>query len=178
MKKNNKLEKTFGPLAFAGTIIFLVISCPILFGLFALLSEPFRLSDVKISFEIEDIIPWAVYLFFILLFAFIGFTATYTRIDYANKRMKYFTKLFGIISIGKWTYLTPDMKLGLKETSERWGAYSSSNRSTSLEYNDLKIFLYDSEYTEIIPIKKVKKAKNAEAELEKLSKLLNLDIIE
>ena len=171
MKKNNKLDKTFGPLAFTGLILFLL---PLSVPFFDL---AFVFAIVKENNFGEIILHLFIYAILLFLGAFLGFTATYTRIDYANKRMKYATKLFGVIPIGKWTYLTPDMKLGLKETSEKWGAYSRSNRSTSLEYNDLKIFLYDREYMEIIPVKKIKKANSAEAELEKLSELLELEII-
>jgi len=178
MKKNNKLDKTFGPMAFAGVILFLPIMAVVCMLFFKLVHELIFNGFNGLRIEISDILPFVFVVFIFLFTAFIGFTATCTRIDYKNKRMKYTTRLFGVIPIGKWTYLTPDMKLGLKETTEIWGAYSRSNRSTSLDYNDLKIFLYDSEYTEIIPVKKVKKAKNAEAELEKLSNLLNLDIIE
>jgi len=171
MKKNNRLDKTFGPMAFAGVILFILpLSVPFfdLAPVIAIIKE----NDFG-----EIIITLLIYAVLLLPGAFIGFTTACTRIDYENKRIKYGTKLFGVIFIGKWTNLTPNMKLGLKVSTERWGAYSRSNRSTSLEYNDLKIFLYDAKRTEIIPVKKIKKEKFAEAELEKLSKLLNLNII-
>jgi hypothetical protein len=180
MKKNHKLDKIFGPLAFSGIILFLGISFPLFYGIFELFRSVFNPAfNREINFEIEDIVPLLVYLLFLLGTAFIGFTTGYTRIDYENKRIKYGTKLFGIIFIGKWTNLIPDMKLGLKTSTERWGAYTSAGTvgSMSLDYTNLKIVLYDAEETEIIPIKKVKKAINAEAELEKLSELLNLERI-
>ena len=171
MKKCNKIEKTFGPMAFAGKIIFFVLCVPALGGIIGIIKS---LS----MFEIEvAMMTLLVLVLPFLIGAFIGFTATYSYIDLKNKRIKYSTQLFGFIPIGKWTYLTSDMKLGLKKSTDNWGAYSQSNRSTSLSYSDLKIMLYDAEDTEIIPVKKVKKAKNAESELEKLSKLLNLEII-
>jgi hypothetical protein len=170
MKKYNKIEKTFGPMAFAGKIMFFVLCVPIFGGIIGVVNS-FSVYNMKEAMAMVVIIL----LFFIG--AFTGFTATYSYIDLKNKRIKYSTQLFGIIPIGKWTYLTSDMKLGLKKSTDNWGAYSQSNRSTSLSYSDLKIMLYDAEDTEIIPVKKVKKAKNAESELEKLSKLLNLEII-
>jgi len=165
MKRNHKLGKIFGPVAFIGIAIFLFL----LYGVFYELLHNRRIIGLNtISFII---------IFVFLLGAFVGFTTICTRIDYVNMRIKYTTKLFGIIPVGKWTYLVPEMKLGLKKTTERWGAYSMSNRSTSFEYNDLMIVLYDAEGTEIIPVQKIKKAEFAEAELEKLSKLLKLDIV-
>ena len=165
MKERNKLDKTFGHIAFVGIVAFL---CTLFTSLYNLVFAK------EINCEIKNI---SIITFFLLLFAFLGFTTTCSIIDYNKKRIKYATKLFGIISVGKWTYLTQNMKLGLKKSSERWGAYSKSNRSISLDYNDLKIVLYDNEDTEIIPVKKIKKANRAEAELEKLSKLLELNII-
>jgi len=174
MKKHHKIEKTFGPFAFTGVVLF--------FGtLFAIVYEPItqilNRFNTTMDFDIGDTMAILIICVPVLLFfAFIGFTTTSTQIDYKKKRMKFSTKLCGIFPLGKWTYLTPDMKLGLKETSERWGGYNGS-RSTSLNYTDLKIVLYDKEDTEIIPVKKVKKADLAEAELEKLSKLLGVGII-
>ena len=82
--------------------------------------------------------------------------------------MKYITKLCGFIPIGKWTHLTSDMKLGLKETTDGMVAFGVKGTSYSSIYTDLKIYLYDAEGYEIIPVKKIKKAKLAEVELEKL----------
>jgi len=175
MKKYNKLDKTFGAMASSGRFIFIII---LLGAIYKLAFEESNGVNVRHDVEIEKIIVFSILL--VLLFfggAFVGFTTTYTKIDYKNKRMKYATKLFGIIPIGKWTYLTPNMKLGLKKSTERWGLYSQGNRSTSVDYTTLKIYLYDSEGYEIIPVKKIKKAKHAEVELEKMSKLLELGTI-
>ena len=170
MKKKNKLDNIFGPLAFMGKFISLCLLCMFFYEFYDLLNR-----GSGISMEINGAMVLIMFVF--LLGVFVGFTNNCTIIDYAKRRIKYATKLFGIIPVGKWTNLTPDMKLGLKKTTERWGAYSRSNRSTSFEYSDLRIVLYDANETEIIPIKKVKKAKFAEIELEELSKLLKLDTI-
>jgi hypothetical protein len=172
MKKYNKLDKTFGGKAFIGQFLF-----------FYLLYLPFH-ELIFDGTNIFDIInkyatDGSIFVFICIspFFAFFGFTATYTKIDYANKRIKYLTRLLGIIPIGKWTYLSSDMKLGLKESTEGWVGYSVKGGFSSLNHTDLKIYLYNAEYEEIIPVKKVKKAKFAEEELEKLSKLLELSIL-
>jgi len=81
MKKYNRLDKTFGPLAFSGKII--------LFGLlFALLYETIP-SIIAKGFTVESIILSlsvllvSAVIFFVL--GFLAFTTSYTRIDYANK---------------------------------------------------------------------------------------------
>jgi len=177
MKKNNKLDKIFGPMSFAGKVLFFYMLYVLLDGLVS--SIVYGFNEKYNGTKYDTIHVFAICTFILLFGAFIGFSTGYTRIDYENKRIKYGTKLFGVIFIGKWTILTTNMKLGLKKSMERWGAYMSAGTvgSMSLDYTNLKIFLYDSEYTEIIPVKKVKKANSAEAELEKLSNLLNLDII-
>jgi len=170
MKSNNKLDNTFGTLSFIGKFISLCLLCMFFYELYELLNR-----DSRISLEINGVMALIVFVF--LLGAFVGFTTNYIQIDYKNRKVKYATKLFGIIPVGKWTNLTSEMKLGLKKTTERWGAYSMSNRFTSFEYSDLRIILYDAQETEIIPIKKIKKAEFSKEELEKLSKLLKLDIV-
>ena len=176
MKRYNKIEKTFGHMAFSAIILFLAVLSAFFYGLCGFIYNFFHGFNAKIDFW-DTIIIFAIFIFILLFLAFFAFTTTCTKIDYENRRIKYTTLLCGIFSIGKWTYLMPNMKLGLKETTERWGAYGRGGTSTSLDYTNLKIMLYDAEDTEIIPVKKVKKAKNAESELEKLSKLLNLEII-
>lgn len=181
MKKRNNLEKTFGPLSFSGRIIFVFILGGFLYELGGILKHisALKKNNYVITAQISDIIiPILICALFLLVFAFLGFTTSCSIIDYKKKRIKYATKLCGIISIGKWTYLTSDMKLGIKKSNERWGAYNRYGASTSLEYSDLIITLYDNEDTEIIPVKKIKKAKYAETELEKLSKWLELTIIQ
>ena len=133
-------------------------------------------GNAKIYFEIADVIPFIICVFLLLLGAFLGFTATYSRIDFVKKRIKYVTKVFGIIPIGKWTYLTSDMKLGVKKTKENWRALSRGNRSILFDVTEIIIVLYDKENREIIPVKKVKKAKFAKTELEKLCELLECQI--
>ena len=168
MRKNNKLNKTFGPFSTAGIVLIFAMLCMIFENKFTYSYRPSR-------FEANQMVIISVCLF--IIGVFIAFSATYTKIDYTKKRIKYGTKLFGIFLIGKWTYLTSDMKLGLKKTTENWGAASQTNRTTSFDYTNWKIMLYDGEDTEIIPIKQSKKKNLAEAELEKLSELLDLNII-
>ena len=68
------------------------------------------------------------------------------------------------------------MKLGLKKSTKRWRAYGRSNSSVLISSPDLRIILYDSKNREIATVKKVRKEKNAKDELEKLSKLLELEM--
>ena len=175
MKKYNKLDITFGAMAFSGKILFLGLLFALLYELISSIIKNGFNANVD-YFELMLVLLVSAVIFFVL--GFLAFTTSYTKVDYAKKRIKYGTKLSGIIPLGKWTYLTSDMKLGLKKSTERWGLYNQGNRSTSVDYTTLKIYLYDSEGYEIIPIKKIKKAKFAEEELEKLSEVLGVGVIE
>ena len=170
MKKYNKLEKTFGNKAYAGQILFFALLFTLFYGL---ISEE---ANIFSEYTTNGVKPTIICILFFLFVAFIGFSTTYTKIDYTNKRIKYATKLCGIIPVGKWTYLASDMKLGLKESTEQSVVYNRA--SYSPKHTSLKIMLYDSEGYELIPIKKIKKAKLAEEELEKLSEMLGVGVIE
>ena len=178
MKRYNKLDKIFGPMAFAGVVLFFYMLYVLLDGLISSIQHGF--VEKYNGTKYDTIHVFAICTLILLIGAFVGFTAGYTQIDYEKRRIKYGTKLFGIIFIGKWTNLTPDMKLGTDISMERWGGYTSAGTmgSMSFDYTNVRIMLYDAQGTEIIPVKKIKKPKNAETELEKMSKSLNLDIIE
>jgi hypothetical protein len=47
--------------------------------------------------------------------AFAFFTTTSSIIDSDNKKIKFSDNLFGIIPVGKWIDIKPDMKLGLEK---------------------------------------------------------------
>ena len=180
MKRYDKLDKIFGPAAFTGVVVFLYLLYVIFYKIY---QKIFNVNDEFYTYnryEINDTLILIICVVLLLFAAFMGFTTGCTQIDYENRRIKYGTKLFGIIFIGKWTNLTPDMKLGLNTSMERWGGYTSAGTmgSMSFDYTNVRIMLYDAQGTEIIPVKKIKKPKNAETELEKMSKSLNLDIIE
>ena len=94
----NKLDKTFGPFG-TSTGFFIMIG-----GVIA-----------------------TFYSFLGLIIAIVGafacFTSTSTIIDTDNKRIKHSDNLFGIIPIGKWIDIKPDMKIGLKKFHRGYRAY-------------------------------------------------------
>ena len=173
MNQSNNIDKIFGPLASFGVSFFI---CTLLVPLYELIVYVRELiNGTNTGFEVVEAAIWCgIWLFCLFFGAFIGLTTTCTQIVDA-KSIKYFTKLFGIISIEKkWIHLTSDMKLGLKNSTKRWRAYGRSTSSILISSPNLRIILYDSKNREIVTVKKVKKEKFAEDELEKLSKLLEL----
>jgi len=82
----NKLDRTFGPFG-SSTGFFLMLG-----GVLATYFSIFGLLLVIIG-------------------AFAAFTSTSALIDTDNKKIKYSDNLFGILPVGKWIDIKPDMKV-------------------------------------------------------------------
>ena len=146
----NKLDKTFGPFG-TSTGFFIMIG-----GVIA-----------------------TFYSFLGLIIAIVGafacFTSTSTIIDTDNKRIKHSDNLFGIIPIGKWIDIKPDMKIGLKKFHRGYRAYIRGTQKIGIHYNDIRIFLYDSTNKQLVPINKFDSYESSKNELNNLSSLLGLE---
>jgi len=178
----NRLDKVIKTRASEG-VFFCILLLIVLLSYLAFLIEKCEngyYHDLLEAFLLNtSFLVMTIWIVFFLGFAYLGFTTTYIDIDTANKRVKYGTKVFGIIyKGGKWTYLTSDMKIGLKEIKKNYREYNYLRTYAVVPYNDLKIVLYNNKNKEILPIKNIKRKKNAEAELKKLSELLELNTIE
>ena len=99
MITKNKLDKSFGPVgSSAGIFMFIV-------GLVATYNSLTGLILVFIG-------------------AFVAFTTTSTLIDFDKKRIKFSNNFFGIIAIGQWIDLKPEMKIGLKKIHKGYDVIS------------------------------------------------------
>ncbi len=112
-----------------------------------------------------------------LIGGFVGFTFTSTLIDFDKKRLKFSNNLFGIIPIGQWTYIDPDMKIGIRKSNKVWRTYSRSNRTIDISSKDFRLILYDATGKEIMPIKKTNNLDSAKSDMDKISKLLEISVI-
>jgi len=110
-----------------------------------------------------------------LVGAFACFTSTSTIIDTDNKRIKHSDNLFGIIPVGKWIDIKPDMKIGLKKFHRGYRAYIRGTQKVGIHYNDIRIFLYDSANKQLVPINKFDSYESSKNELNNLSSLLGLE---
>lgn len=149
MKTNNKLDKSFGPAgSFSGIIVFLA-------GLGSLYFSGFSLVLVLIG-------------------AFMGFTYSSAEIDFDRKRVRFLNNLFGVIKIGQWMNVKPDMELGITKSRKIWKTYSGGNRELEIENEDYRLVLYSSSGKKIMPIKKVDNLNSAKMELETICRQLEL----
>jgi hypothetical protein len=148
----NKLDRTFGPFG-SNTGFFLMLGGALTtyFSIFGLL--------------------------LVIIGAFAAFTTTSALIDIDNKKIKYSDNLFGLMSIGKWIDIKPDMKIGLKKSHRGYVGYIRGTQPVGIHYNDIRIVLYNSDNKQIMPIKKFDSYGSSKTELTNLSSLLGLDII-
>lgn len=152
MITRNKLDKVFGPFgSSAGFFLFLG-------GIISTFYSPVGLIIAVIG-------------------SFVSFTSTSTFVDSENKRIKYSNNLFGILPVGKWVDIKPEMKLGLKKSHQGYQAYTRANQPAGIHINDIRIFLYGSDNKQIMPIKKFNSYESSKKELNELSIILGLGII-
>ena len=150
---NNKLEKVFGPFgSSAGFFLFLG----------GILATYFSLSGLVIA----------------LVGAFVSFTTTSTFIDPENKRVKHSNNIFGFIPVGKWISLNREMKLGLRKSHLGYRAYTRGTQPVDIHYNDIRIFLYNSDNKQLIPLKKFSSYKTAADGIKELGSILELNILD
>ena len=148
---NNKLDKSFGPVAVSAGFVLFIAGLVIAF---------FSLAG----------------LILIVIGAFMGFTYTSTTIDFDKRRIRFSENFFGIIKIGKWIAIEPEMKIGIKKSNIGWVSYNV-NIPRNFVNTDYRIILYNSNGNQIITINKYKLPDTAKQELEKLSVQLGLTVI-
>lgn len=149
MKSLNILDKPFGPAGASAGLVLCVV------GLFTVYNSVFGFILVVIG-------------------AFAGLTSTSTIVDFDRKRMKFTNNLFGIIRLGKWVNIEPNMKIGIRKSNQVWRNSSWSNRTLDIKNIDYRIILYDFDESLIMQIKKTKTQGAAKTELAKLAKKFGL----
>jgi hypothetical protein len=149
MKTNNKLDKSFGPVgSFSGIIVFL-------FGL------------VSVYFS------WFSFIL-VLIGAFVGFSYSSAEIDFVGKRVRFLNNLFGIIKIGQWLDVKPNMKIGIVKSRKTWKSYSGGNRELDITNEDYRLVLYDSSGRMLMAVKKTDNVISAKKELESFCRQLEI----
>jgi len=149
MKTNNKLDKSFGPVgSFSGIIVFLAGLVSAYFSWFSLI--------------------------LVLIGAFVGFTYSSVEIDFDRKRVRFLNILFGVIKIGQWINVKPNMKIGIAKSRKTWKTYSGGNRELDITNEDYRLVLYDSSGEKIMPVKKADNMNAAKMELETICSQLEI----
>ncbi len=154
MKIDNKIDKFFGDNAsFAGYIL-------ILAGV-----------AIAVSFNISGII-------LIIFGLFMSFTYTGAEIDIENRKYRFYNKLFGLFKIGRFKDLSIFRGLKVERFSGSYNTYRRSNRKLSNLFNDYRIVLQGESQGEKNYVFKHESFKKVKEEAARLSKLLNLPLID
>lgn len=144
----NKIYNSFGPISFAGKLLFI-----------------FGCGSVWFS-------PYAAFLIF--GGAFIGFTYLCTSIDVDKRQIRSGDVLFGIFKSGFWLSIKPEMTIGIQKSNKVWKTFSLSNRVLETEENNYLIVLFSAQGKKLFPLKKTATLESAKDELFQLCDLLNL----
>jgi hypothetical protein len=152
MVVKNKIDKSFGPAgSFAGIILFCV-------------------GIMVTFFDFTGLV-------LVIIGAFVGFTARFTKVDYDKRRMKSTTIFFGILKSGKWISIDPSMKVGIKKSNRVWQTNSWSNRTTTVISHNYLVSLYSSTNQQLMPIKKVDSIEKARKEQNIIGNNLGLSFL-
>lgn len=144
----NKIYNSFGPISFAGKLLFI-----------------FGCGSVWFS-------PYAAFLIF--GGAFIGFTYLCTSIDVDKRQIRSGDVLFGLFKTGFWLSVKPEMTIGIKKSANDWRILSLSNRVLNVEENNYLVVLFNSRGKKLLPLTKATSREMATDELFRLGDLLNL----
>ena len=146
----NKLDRSFGKSTFFPGIIFLVSGSLLIFLIWPAIMA--------------------------LAGAFILFTHDGVQLDTEKREVRPYQSLFGIFKTGKWIPLDRFIGLTLVPVKRVSKIMSMSNRSTSIEENDFRIFLVNPHRKPDFPIKKCKTADDAQDRLDELSLWLKMPV--
>lgn len=149
----NKLDKVFGPFG-SSTGFFMFLG--------GIIATYFSLSGLVI----------------VLVGAFVSFTTTSTLIDTTNKRVKHSNNIFGFIPLGAWISITPEMKLGLKKSHLGYRAYIRGTQPIDIHKNDIRVFLYNGDNKQLMPLKKFSSFETSKAGIKELGSILELNILD
>ena len=146
----NKLDRSFGKNTFFPGIIFLITGTLLVFLIWPAIMA--------------------------LAGAFILFTHDGVQLDTEKREVRPYQNLFGIFKTGKWIPLDRYIGLTMVPVKRVSKIMSMSNRSTSIEESDFRIYLVNHHRKPDFPIKKCKTADDAHDRLDELSLWLKMPV--
>lgn len=147
---NNKLDRSFGKVGLgSGLILIIAGAITITTGFTAIL---------------------------IVLGAFIAFSHSGVQINSNKKRIRLYQNICGVIKTGKWQALEKFHGVTVSPFNRITQMRSLSNRQTTMEEHDYRIFILNKNKKPDFPIKKFKSREEAMQELDELALLLKLPV--
>ena len=99
-------------------------------------------------------------------------------VDTKKYRVSFDYLYFWILNAGKWLYVRADMMLKINETKKPFRIICSSNRIIDVSGSKYVIYLMDYRKKKKYLVMKSKTKEKAEAEIDRLSDLLGIGIVE
>lgn len=144
-----KLGKTFGPsMVFAGYIIMV----------FGVLTTYFTFTSIGL----------------ILLGAVLAYTISGTLVDTEKREFKSYLRLAGFIPIGKVTSCSSDDAIEVRKFKGSHVTYSTSNRQSSIEVNEYRIYLINAGSKKKILLARFEKEEEAMDESRNLNAIVHM----
>ena len=103
---------------------------------------------------------------------FLAFTTNGTIIDTDNKKVRSFTKLFGVLPVGKWYDTAFFTGFTIEKVRSRYTAYSLSNIRLDTDTTDIRLMLVNKNRSVKITINKYRGFEGARNEMAELSNLV------
>jgi uncharacterized membrane protein YgaE (UPF0421/DUF939 family) len=150
MKTTYRFEKTLGPSATAAGIFLILVGI------------------VTSFFYITALV-------LVILGAFTALTDSSTTIDPENKRMRFSNNIFGIIKIGPWVDIKPEMKASVINETRIYRTYSRSNQQTDIKRKDDYLYLCNKQGKPILPVKKMEPGESHEEAVNKVAKEFGIE---
>ena len=148
---NNKLDRSFGKVGFGSGLILIVA------GIVSVIATPFTSI-------------------LILLGAFVAFSHSGVQIDTRKRRIRLYQNICGIYKTGKWVSIERYEGLTVSPYNRITQMRSFSNRVSTLEEHDYRVFILNKSIKPDFAIKRCKTNDEAMKEMDDLSLLLHLPV--
>jgi hypothetical protein len=145
--RNNNLGKFFGPSSSYMGYVFL--ACGIFAEIYSLLSLTLIIPGLFMAFTYNGII-----------------------IDTANKKVKPYTSLFGIIKTGKWINADQFSRFNIIKATKKYTTYSRANLRFDMNVSDIELLLINRNGKNKVILNKYSNFEDAHKEMEELSCML------
>ncbi len=106
--------------------------------------------------------------------AFLCFTFSGVMIDTDFQRIKPYTRLFGVVPLGKWREYSDCTGIAIVPVTSTYVVHSRSDRTNAMESRFYRVYLVNKRMKPLCGLGKFKTIQAARHEVEKLSKLLQL----
>jgi hypothetical protein len=105
----------------------------------------------------------------------LAFTYDGTRIDFKSRRIKNYTRLFGLFRIGKWYSIDDFSKFKIYQSKRTYTSYSRANIPLNLKTTDIRLSLLNDDGSLKILVNRFDSFESARKEMSELIRNLQIN---